>query len=124
MVTGETVSAGKGDGLPAAPPDRGWRLVAANRRNEGARTRRRELVPCATAGASSAAFWSSGGHIDTLGRTASPPVNSPCQTKSLGNCDFSAVLIQVKALVSDLWELVLYAHQRGIRPFAPEAPGH
>jgi hypothetical protein len=30
MATGETVSAGEGDGLPAAPPERGWRLVAAN----------------------------------------------------------------------------------------------
>jgi hypothetical protein len=29
MPTGETVSAGDGAGLPAAPPDRGWRLVAA-----------------------------------------------------------------------------------------------
>ena len=30
MATGEIVSAGEGDGLPAAPPERGWQLVAAN----------------------------------------------------------------------------------------------
>ena len=30
MATGETVSAGEGDGPPAAPSDRGWRLVAAS----------------------------------------------------------------------------------------------
>ena len=77
-----------------------------------------------TAGASSAAPWSSGGGIDTLSRTVSPPVNSPRKAKSLGNCHFFAVLIQVKALVADLWVLVLHAHQRGIRPSTPDIPGH
>ena len=30
IATGETVFAGEGDGLPVAPPDSEWRLVAAN----------------------------------------------------------------------------------------------
>lgn len=76
------------------------------------------------AGASSAAFWSSGGDIAMLTRTTSWPVSSPRQTNYLGNRHFSAVLIQVKALAGDLWELVFYVHRRGIRPFTPRVPEH